>query len=152
MIRTWVRILLLPETKIRTLSRPLHRRCPKSLAGSKWKTGDVQPNYTCRKTGGKKEEKKPSSVFSILDRPLVCVVINICNKDVTLYVTLLEKKRSKGVMGGPVATGRVVIRCDSKDVLGGHVGGHWERCIKDVTVQMYWVDLWMATGRGVIKT
>ena len=25
-----------PETKIQTLGRPLHRRCPNSLAGSKW--------------------------------------------------------------------------------------------------------------------
>ena len=23
---------------------PLHRRCPNSLAGSQWKTGDVKPN------------------------------------------------------------------------------------------------------------
>ena len=44
MIRTWVRILVLPETKIQTFGRPLHRRCPNSLAGSKWKTGGVKPN------------------------------------------------------------------------------------------------------------
>ena len=28
----------------KTLGRPLHRRCPNSLAGSQWKTGDVKPN------------------------------------------------------------------------------------------------------------
>ena len=32
-----------------TLGRPLHRRCPNCAAGSKWKTGDVKPNKTCRK-------------------------------------------------------------------------------------------------------
>ena len=41
MARTWVRILLLPKTKIQTLGRPLHRRCPNSLAGSQW-TSDVK--------------------------------------------------------------------------------------------------------------
>ena len=30
--------------------------------------------------------------------------------------------------------------------------GHWEGCNKDVTVNVYWVDMWVATGRGVIKT
>ena len=28
----------------RTLDRPLHKRCPNSLAGSQWKTGDVKSN------------------------------------------------------------------------------------------------------------
>ena len=30
--------------KKRTMGRPLHRRCPNSVAGSQWKTGDVKPN------------------------------------------------------------------------------------------------------------
>ena len=41
--------------KKRTLGRPLHRRCPNCAAGFKWKTGDVKPNWTCRKKKKKKE-------------------------------------------------------------------------------------------------
>ena len=53
-LRRWYTMLALPlplpgfesrqQLRKRALGRPLHRMCPNSPAGSKWKTGDVKPN------------------------------------------------------------------------------------------------------------
>ena len=47
--RTWVRILLLPETKIIHWGTPCTEGGPKVWTGSQWKTGDVKPEKKTKK-------------------------------------------------------------------------------------------------------